>query len=112
MRVGWVRRDRSPVSHSLARLLLGACLMLLCFSSEPAGRAAELLDGPAVTFAEGTRAIIRWKTDVSTGSRVFFGESLQRMTRRGDGGQGIEHEVTLPPLSFGTKWYYTVGTAR
>jgi hypothetical protein len=85
--------------------------MLLCFAAR-AGQAAELVGGPAITFPEGTRAVIRWKTDVSTGSRVFFGETPEHMTRRGDGSQGIEHEVTLPPLSAGTKWYYTVGTAR
>ncbi len=93
------------------RLFFGAWLIAVAAVNCPA-EAAELLNSPTVEFAESTKAIIRWKTDVSTGSRVFFGEATDRMTRRADGNQGIEHEVTLPPLSVGTRWFYTVGTAR
>ena len=107
-RLPW-RPGLSRTSCFLARLFFAAWLIALF----PGGaKAAELISGPAVEFTEETRAVIRWKTDVSTGSRVFYGETVERMTRRGDGGQGIEHEVTLRPLSAGTKWYYSVGTAR
>lgn len=75
-------------------------------------QAAELTSGPTISFTNSTQAIIHWKTDVSTGTRVFFGESLQTMLRRVDGPQGINHVAVLPSLEAGTKWFYTVGTAR
>lgn len=63
-------------------------------------------------FTNRTQAVIRWSTDVSTGSRVFYGESLSRMSQRVNGGLGVDHRVILPPLAPGTKWFFTVGTAR
>jgi hypothetical protein len=76
------------------------------------GHAAGITDGPSVEFTNGTRAVIRWSTDVSTGSRVFFGESAARMTRRAQGEQGVNHSVLLPAVEPGTKWFFTAGTAR
>ena len=74
--------------------------------------AAGITDGPSVEFTNGTQAVIRWSTDVSTGSRVSFGESAARMTRRAQGEQGVNHSVLLPALEPGTKWFFSVGTAR
>jgi hypothetical protein len=74
--------------------------------------AAVITEGPSVVFTNGTQAVIRWSTDVSTGSRVFFGESPSGMTRRAEGEQGINHAAVLPALEPGTKWYFTAGTAR
>jgi hypothetical protein len=74
--------------------------------------AAEITGGPSVEFTNGTQAVIRWSTDVSTGSRVFFGESPARMTRRVQGEEGVNHSAVLPALEPGTKWFFTVGTAR
>lgn len=76
------------------------------------GHAARLTGGPSVEFTNGTQAVIRWSTDVPTGTRVFFGESVTGMTRRVQGGQGVHHSAILPALEPGTKWYFTVGTAR
>lgn len=74
--------------------------------------AAALTGGPSVEFTNSTQAVIRWRTDVSTGSRVFFGQSVTGMTRRAEGEQGINHSAVLPALEPGTKWFFTVGTAR
>jgi hypothetical protein len=74
--------------------------------------AASLESGPAVEFTNGTQAVIRWTTDVSTASRVQFGESAARLTRRAEGELGAKHVVVLPALEPGTKWFFTVGTAR
>lgn len=75
-------------------------------------RAASLEAGPTVEFTNGAQAIIRWTTDVSTASRVQFGESSVRLSRRAEGGLGAKHVVVLPALEPGTKWFFTVGTAR
>ena len=74
--------------------------------------AASLESGPTVEFTNGTQAVIRWSTDVSTASRVQFGESTTRLTRRAEGELGAKHIVVLPALEPGTKWFFTVGTAR
>jgi hypothetical protein len=34
------------------------------------------------------------------------------MVRRADGEQGVNHSAMLPALEPGTKWFFTVGTAR
>ena len=88
--------------HWMAALACGA------FTSH----AASLTGGPTVEFTNGTQAVIRWSTDVSTGSRVFFGQSLAGMTRRAEGEQGGTHCAVLPALEPGTTWFFTVGTAR
>ena len=85
-----------------------SALACAAFTSHAAG----ITGGPSVEFTNGTQAVIRWSTDVSTGSRVFFGESAARMTRRAEGRQGIDHSTVLPALEPGTKWFFTVGTAR
>jgi len=76
------------------------------------GHAASISGGPSVEFTNGTQAIICWSTDVSTGTRVFFGESMTRMTRRAEGEQGVNHSAVLPALEPGTKWFFTAGTTR
>ena len=85
-----------------------SALACAAFTSHAAG----ITGGPSVEFTNGTQAVIRWSTDVSTGSRVFFGESAARMTRRVQGEQGVDHSAVLPALEPGTKWFFTVGTAR
>ncbi len=74
--------------------------------------AAGLTAGPNVEFTNGTQAVIRWSTDVATGTRIFFGEAVTGMTRRVQGEQGVTHYALLPALAPGTKWFFTVGTAR
>lgn len=76
------------------------------------GHAAHLTGGPSVDFTNTTQAVIRWSTDISTGSRVFFGRSVTGMTRRAEGELGVHHSAVLPALEPGTKWFFTVGTAR
>ena len=44
-----------------------AALMCAAFASH----AAEITGVPSVVFTNATQAVIRWSTDVSTGSRVL-----------------------------------------
>jgi hypothetical protein len=74
--------------------------------------AASITVGPRVEFTNGTQAVIHWTTDVSTGTRVYFGEAVTRMTRRAQGEQGVHHSAVLPALEPGTKWFFAAGTAR
>ena len=75
--------------------------------------AAALVAGPA--WAAGPtegQVIVRWTTDVATGSRVQFGAAQNKLDQRADGELGLKHEVVLKGLTAGTTYFYTVGTAR
>ncbi len=93
---------------------LGA-LVVLVFGAALAStelRGAALVGTPHVEFTNSTQAVIRWTTDVSTASRVYYGQSTGKMVRQGAGALGIDHAVVLPALAPGTKWFFTVNTAR
>lgn len=85
-------------------------LVLACVAM--VAQAAVIVSGPTVEFTNRTQPVIRWTTDVATGSRVFFGETLGELTRRAEGDQGTSHSVLLPVLKPGSKWFFTAGTAR
>lgn len=89
-------------------LRLVAILFLAVGASAPG---ASLVDGPSVATS-GTSATITWTTDVSTGSRVQFGTTAKQLDQRAEGELGTQHSVTLTKLRPGTKYFYTVGTAR
>jgi len=93
------------------RTFLWGWILSLCFGAG-VSQAAGLTVGPTVEFTNGTQAVIRWSTDVPTGTRIFFGESVTGMTRRVQGEQGVNHAAVLPALEPGTKWFFSVGTAR
>lgn len=76
-----------------------------------AAQAVSLVQGPVVAPTP-TNAVVRWTTDVASGSRVQFGVSPTRMDRREQSDVGTEHEVRLSGLKPGTTYHYTVGTAR
>jgi hypothetical protein len=86
-------------------LLFGFCLPArLC--------AAQLLAAPVVEGLTTTSAVVRWTTDVATGSRVQFGPQADRLTNRADGAVSAQHRVLLLGLKPGTKYHFTAGTAR
>lgn len=87
-------------------------MAVLVFGARTWLGAAELDSGPVVEDVTGTNAVIRWATDVATGSRVQFGTESGRLTRRGEGELGRQHRVLIGNLQPGTKYYFTVGTAR
>lgn len=101
-------RAKGLAAHPLQWL----CWALLLALSPFIAPSATLTVGPVVTFTNAAQPVIQWTTDVATGSRVFYGESASQLTRRAEGNQGLEHTVTLPSLPPGTRWFYTVGTAR
>ncbi|MDB6155271.1 MAG: hypothetical protein JWL90_3724 [Chthoniobacteraceae bacterium] len=74
-------------------------------------RGASVVEGPKATVTN-TNAVIRWKTDVSCGTRVYFGISKEKMDGKAGDGVGFEHSVSLGGLEPGQTYYYSVGTAR
>jgi len=69
-----------------------------------------VLRGPYLQSGTPTSAIIRWRTDVPTDSRVQFGTSNLTFTA-GNPLVTTEHIVTINGLSPGTKYFYSIGDA-
>ena len=75
--------------------------------------AVTLTEGPTVESANG-ETIIHWKTDNVSGSRVQYGTKADALTQKADEGRavGVEHRVVLSGLTPGTKYFFSVGTAK
>lgn len=89
-----------------------AFTVLFGFCSSAWLGAAELIGSPVVEGLTTTSAVVRWTTDVATGSRVQFGPQADRLTNRADGQVSAQHRVLLLGLKPGTKYHFTAGTAR
>lgn len=73
--------------------------------------AVELVTGPEVR-AGGDRATVLWTTDVPAGGRVQWGTEPGKFTQRAQGPVGTNHAVEIGGLKPGTRYHFTVGTAR
>ncbi|MDQ5858239.1 MAG: metallophosphoesterase [Acidobacteriota bacterium] len=73
---------------------------------------ASVTRGPYLQSGTPTSAIVRWRTDLATGSRVRYGTAPESLTGIADGAAGAtEHTVTVTGLSPNTLYYYSVGTS-
>ena len=72
------------------RLLLVWLLLVLSFPAI----AADIIGTPKVSVVAGNSAVVSWKTDVETGTRVRYGLAPDQLTERGEGGTTATHEVT------------------
>lgn len=80
-------------------------LELIGFDSIP-----SLYREPYIQMTTPTSAIIKWKTDIATTSRVKYGSSLGTVTTEVDNlTPTINHEVEISGLSTDTQYYYAVG---
>ena len=86
-------------------------LLLLVLGAAPAF-AAELLGPAQVVPVSPTSVTVRWSTDVPTGTRISYGLSAEAVNQHAEGTLTDAHEVTLTGLHPGTKYFFTVGTAR
>ena len=85
---------------------------LLLASGVPLGFAAEL-PGPAKVVPVSPNSVtVRWRTDVPTGSRVGYGLTADAADQHAEGALTDAHEVTLTGLQPGTRYFFSVGTAR
>ncbi|MEO8349099.1 MAG: fibronectin type III domain-containing protein, partial [Acidobacteriota bacterium] len=98
------------------RLFLIAALVAAFLLPPPrqasAAAAAVVSRGPYLQSGTPTSSIVRWRTDVATGSRVRYGTAPESLTGIADGAAGVtEHTVTVTGLSPNTVYYYSVGTS-
>lgn len=72
---------------------------------------ASVTRGPYLQIGTLTSTVVRWRTNIPTDSRVRFGTTQGSLTSNADNAtQTTEHEVVVPGLSAGTKYFYSVGT--
>ncbi len=67
--------------------------------------------GPYLQMTSDDSAVVRWRTDVPTDTRVYYGVAPGSLVSFADGAASTtEHEVSLGGLAAGTRHYYAVGT--
>jgi hypothetical protein len=93
----------------LGRLLLFV-LLLLC--GAPVLRAIHLIAPPAIEATAATETVVRWKIDNPAGGKVRYGLSPERLDRTASDALGTDHSVTLRDLQPGTRYFFSIGTAR
>ena len=74
--------------------------------------AAEMVGLPKISAVSGNTAVVSWKTDVETGTRVSYGLAPDQLTEHTEGAVTAAHELTLTGLKPGAKYFFAVGTAR
>lgn len=73
---------------------------------------ASVTRGPYLQTGTPTGAVVRWRTDAATGSRVRYGLAPTSLSGIADApGSVTEHSVTVTGLSPDTTYYYSVGTS-
>jgi hypothetical protein len=87
-------------------------LVSILFSIQSFAQAPAIIRGPYLNSVSSTSAIIRWRTEKPTDSKVTFSKSFRKT------GQVVEvvdrkfvtdHEITIKDLSPATRYYYSVG---
>ena len=90
------------------RLLI--LFLLLCAACNL--RAVNLAAPPQISPAADGATTLRWKLDSAAGGRVRFGLTPDRLDESVTDAVGTEHTLTLRGLKPGTKYFYSLGTAR
>ena len=85
--------------------------LLVCVVASSA-YATELLAPPEIVPLSPTAVTIRWRTDVPTGTRLYYGSAPDQLGARADGALSDIHEVTVQNLQPGATYFFAVATAR
>lgn len=83
----------------------------LAIAVPPFAEAVTVVSGPSIK-ATATSAIITWRTDVETGTRVKYGTAPNQLTSQAEGTVTQEHQVSLSALTPSTTYHFEFGTAR
>jgi Calcineurin-like phosphoesterase len=68
--------------------------------------------GPFIQIVTPTSAVIKWRTDVPTDSRVRYGTVAGILTSTvNDAALSVEHEVNVTGLMHSTTYFYSIGTS-
>ena len=76
----------------------------------PSDSFANVIRGPYLQSGTSTSIVIKWRTDTSTDSKVWYGDSPTNLNLTVSvGGSQEDHEVTVSGLTANTIYYYAVG---
>jgi hypothetical protein len=90
---------------------VGLCAAWLALAAAPAG-AAALVRSPYLQDLTPTSAVVRWRTDTATTTRVRWGLAANALANTVDvAGTRTEHEVPITGLPPETKIFYAVGSS-
>ncbi|WP_428654834.1 metallophosphoesterase [Runella sp.] len=93
--------------YSLQKALV---LSILLFFSAKEGVTQKIIRGPFLQIGTPTSIVIRWRTDIATGSKVTFGPAADQLNRNVvDETVTTEHEIKLSDLQPNTFYYYAIG---
>ena len=87
-------------------------ISLLVSLAASSGYATELLAPPEIVPISPTSVTIRWRTDVPTGTRLYYGSAPDQLSHRAQGDLSDIHEVTVQNLQPGATYFFAVATAR
>ncbi len=81
------------------------------YTVSPAARPIPtILRGPYLQLGTTNSMVVRWRTDLATGSSVSYGTSLSRLSRTARSrGAFTEHAVQFTNLAPATKYFYSLG---
>lgn len=86
--------------------------LLLCVQPVVYAQTPQILRGPYLQKATSNSVVVRWRTNVATDSRVYYGGSYATATQvKDDAAATTEHIVELKGLRPYTKYYYGVGSS-
>jgi hypothetical protein len=98
--------------RTVERWMLAAVLIAFGLLDASGAAAAVVTRGPYLQMGSPIGAVVRWRTDAATGSRVRYGLAPTSLSGVADGPAGVtDHSVTLSGLSPDTLYYYSVGTS-
>lgn len=83
-----------------------------CSLSTISNLTGQITRGPYLQNGSATNVIVRWRTDLASNSRVWFGTDLANLSLTADApAVTTEHEVNVTGLQPDTKYFYAVGSA-
>ncbi|MDZ4847076.1 MAG: metallophosphoesterase [Chitinophagales bacterium] len=91
--------------------LLAAILCTIFFPNTENLQAQTVVRGPYLQLPTQTSIFVKWRTDVSSDSKVSYGSDPNNLSMtETDAQQVSDHSVKLTGLSPFTKYYYSIGT--
>ncbi|MGE0641153.1 MAG: purple acid phosphatase family protein [Thermoanaerobaculia bacterium] len=89
---------------------IAGCLLLAILLSGTSAEAADVIRGPYLQRVSRSQAIVRWRTDVATGSQVWWGDSPEALVHHRLLPDPVtEHRVEIGPFQPRQTVYYKIG---
>ena len=92
------------------RFILLVCLLFLAITSF--SQSLDIIRGPYLNSVSSTSAVIRWRTEKPTDSKVFFSTDrfkVEQASVVSEAALETDHELVISGLSPATKYFYSVG---